>query len=363
MEDVVIVGAGVFGLWTAVAALARGRDVLLLERAGPGAGASGGVIGALAPHVPERWNAKKQFQFEALLALGPSLAALEAEAGGSAGYGRIGRLQPLLTPEARAIATRRAGAAVSQWGARARMEILPPDAWPGWMDPAAAPEGMVFDTLTARLDPAATCALLARVVAARGGRLARAEVRGIAPGRVETAEGVIAARRIVVAAGVESFALMAPLLGRLTGQAVKGQALVLDGPAPRSPLLYGDGTYVLPHATGGIAIGATSERVFEVPLGTDALLEATLARARRLCPAIRDLPVRARWAGLRPRALGRDPMLGPLPGAETVLAATGGFKISFGIGQAVGAAVAAMLDGEPPALPKGFAVAAHLAAD
>ncbi|WP_118135783.1 FAD-binding oxidoreductase [Oceanicella sp. SM1341] len=360
MEDVVILGAGVFGLWTAFAALGRGRDVLLVDRAGPGAGASGGVIGALAPHVPERWNAKKQFQLEALLGLGAALGEAEAAGGGSAGYGRIGRWQPLATPEARARAGARAGAAAERWGGAAGMEILPPDAAAGWLDPAAAPEGIVADTLTARLDPAATCAVLARAVAARGGRLRRAEAVSLGPEGVRLTEGRLRARQVVVAAGAESFALMAPLLGALAGAAEKGQALLLDAPAPALPLLYGDGTYVLPHATGGIAVGATSERAFTDPLGTDAQLDAVLERACRLCPAIRGAPVLRRWAGLRPRALGRDPMLGPLPGAEGVFAATGGFKISFGIGHAAGAAVAAQLDGEDPGLPPGFAPEAHL---
>jgi hypothetical protein len=38
-----------------------------------------------------------------------------------------------------------------------------------------------------------------------------------------------------------------------------------------------------------------------------------------------------RWANVRPRAVGRDPMLGPVPAAPHVLAMAGGFKISFGI--------------------------------
>ena len=29
----------------------------VIDPAGPGAGASGGVVGALAPHAPDKWNA------------------------------------------------------------------------------------------------------------------------------------------------------------------------------------------------------------------------------------------------------------------------------------------------------------------
>jgi len=64
--DVTVLGAGIFGLATAWACAARGAKVQVIDPNGIGAGSSSGVVGALAPHVPEQWNAKKQFQFEAL---------------------------------------------------------------------------------------------------------------------------------------------------------------------------------------------------------------------------------------------------------------------------------------------------------
>lgn len=52
--DVLVVGAGIFGLSCAWACIERGLSVVVAERAAPGAGASGGPVGALAPHLPER---------------------------------------------------------------------------------------------------------------------------------------------------------------------------------------------------------------------------------------------------------------------------------------------------------------------
>ncbi|QPH53860.1 NAD(P)/FAD-dependent oxidoreductase [Pontivivens ytuae] len=360
--EILVIGAGVFGLWTALRARQAGHDVLVVEAGpAPGHGASGGLVGALAPHMPERWNAKKQFQLEALLALGPALAEVERLSGLPTGYGRIGRLVPLATEAARMRAGERAVEAAERWGDAARLEVLPGDAYPRWLSVEAAPQGIAYDTLTGRLNPAATCAALAGAFLALGGRLEVARpVTEVAPGRVETSSGPILAERIVVAAGVAGFDLLAPLVGEVAGRGEKGQALLLEMEAPDLPLLYADGLYVIPHATGGVAVGATSERDYDDPRGTDAQLDAVLERARTVCPRLGVGRVVARWAGERPRANGRDPMVGAVPGGPGVFAAMGGFKIGFGLGEKVGAMLARELAGEDVGWPESFRVEAHL---
>ena len=57
--DVTVRGAGAFGLACAWELTRRGQRVCVIDPGGPGAGASGGIVGALAPHVPENWNPKK----------------------------------------------------------------------------------------------------------------------------------------------------------------------------------------------------------------------------------------------------------------------------------------------------------------
>ena len=67
MADVTVFGAGAFGLSIAWACVKRGASVRVIDPGGVGAGSSGGVVGALAPHVPEQWNPKKAFQLESRL--------------------------------------------------------------------------------------------------------------------------------------------------------------------------------------------------------------------------------------------------------------------------------------------------------
>ena len=65
--DLTVRGGGIFGLSIAWAAVQRGAKVRLIETQRIGAGSSGGVVGALSPHVPENWNPKKAFQLDSLL--------------------------------------------------------------------------------------------------------------------------------------------------------------------------------------------------------------------------------------------------------------------------------------------------------
>jgi glycine/D-amino acid oxidase-like deaminating enzyme len=359
--DVLVVGAGIFGLACARACLARGLSVIVADRDGPGAGASGGLVGALSPHPPERWNCKKAFQHDALHGAEAWWQAVAREGGVDPGFRRCGRLIPLATPAARDLALARAEGALRHWP-EARWTIVAPDHLPGWLDPATTPFGAVWETLSARLHPRRAVAALAAAVTARGGAIRTGwQAEEVSAGRVGFDRGTLTARTVVLAAGTGAFPLIAALTGRTLGQGVKGQAALLAAEARDCPMIYTDGLYIVPHAEGTVAVGSTSETAFADAQATDARLDALIDRARRISPALRDAPVLERWAGLRPRAPRPDPMLGPLPGDPQVLAATGGFKTGFGLAPAVGAALAAMAAGETPPLPPGFTVAEHLA--
>ncbi|WP_246237268.1 NAD(P)/FAD-dependent oxidoreductase [Halovulum dunhuangense] len=357
--DLLVVGAGIFGLSVAWAALKRGLSVAVLEAETPGAGASGGIVGALSPHVPEQWNPKKQFQLDALLSAGTHWAEVAAISGVDPGYARTGRLMPLSDAEARERAADRARGAAVHWGGAAEWRLRD-DADPGWLAGAAC--GAVHETLSARIFPRAAVRALAAAVEARGGRIrSGCAVRAVAGGRVETDMGPVIAGRIVIAAGVPGFGLMAPALGQVAGQGVKGQAALLRADVPPdAPMLYHDGLYVVPHGNGLVAVGSTSENRWDEARATDGLLDDVLVRARALCPALEGAEVVERWAGLRPKARRRDPMLGEIPGLAGVYSANGAFKIGFGIAHHAGALVARMVTGEAVDLPESFTVAHHL---
>ncbi|NLS15497.1 FAD-binding oxidoreductase [Rhizobium sp. P40RR-XXII] len=371
--DLLIVGGGIMGLWAAVHAERLGIQALLVEAGYFGQGASGGLLGALMPHMPDKWSDKKQFQFDALVSLEEEIAALEAGTGLSAGYRRAGRLIPLPKPHLRQIALGHSRDAEAHWRKDERefhWHVLDAAPIPGWIDPTAGESGFVFDTLAARVAPRALLNVLQRFLAgAQHVRLAEGlSVEGIDPEKAvaTTNEGDIRFGRCILAAGYRSF----PILDGLTegrksslGQPVKGQAAMLKADIDGGfPVIFRDGLYIVPHENGLVAVGSTSENRFGDPLSTDGQLDDLLAAARALAPMLAGAEVMERWAGLRPKAVDRDPMVGVHPDHPSLIALTGGFKVSFGLAHRLAEAAVREAADMPCSfkLPQSFTLASHI---
>ena len=123
--DVTVRGAGIFGLSIAWACARRGARVRVVDPFGIGAGSSGGLVGALSPHVPEAWNEKKAFQLESLLMAADWWGEVARVSGRDPGYARSGRLQPLEDDQAVEVARRREGTARELWQGHAVWEGVP----------------------------------------------------------------------------------------------------------------------------------------------------------------------------------------------------------------------------------------------
>ncbi len=107
---------------------------------------------------------------------------------------------------------------------------------------------------------------------------------------------------------------------------------------PSMPTIFRDGLYIVAHEGGHVAVGSTSENRFDEPFSTDGQLDVLLEAAGQLVPALQGAPVLERWAGLRPKAIDRDPMIGIHPDHDGLIALTGGFKVSFGLAHRLAAA-------------------------
>ncbi len=367
--DVAIAGAGIFGLSVAYAAIRAGLRVVVLEADKVGAGSSGGLLGALMPHMPARWNPKKEFQFQALLNLEDHVRELETATGLDCGYSRCGRILPLTTTDKLEHHLERAKESKLRWHPEDTgfsYVVEPAGSRADWLAPEAAPYGIVYETLAARISPRRYLTALSRFVRSHGQLIEGAKVAGFeeTDGLVQLADGQepVAADRLVVSGGFAAFDLIEQLTGERIGRGEKGQALILDGKGLEDrPAIYCDGLYVVPHADGTVAIGSTSDREFDDVAPSPARTAELLERATAFCPSLAGRELISDWAGIRPRCHKRDPLIGKLPGYSGIYAATGGFKISFGIAHLVADCLIAEMTGRNAAhpLPETFRPANH----
>jgi glycine/D-amino acid oxidase-like deaminating enzyme len=344
MADIRVFGAGIFGLSIAWACLGRGAAVEVVDPHGIGAGSSGGLVGALAPHVPENWNVKKQVQFDSLDMAEAFWAEVAAAGGEDPGYGRTGRVQPVADEAALALARVREGSAADLWQGRYTWRVVPEADFPGLL---TSPTGwLIHDTLSARMHPRRACAALAAAIRARGGHIVPE------PSPRPAVE--------VWATGAAGLAELTQARGRLVGQGIKGQAALLRADLRDAPQLFAEALHIVPHADGTTAIGSTTERDYDDPTATDAQLDALVETARRLCPALRAAPVIERWAGLRPRSRSRAPMLGAHPLRPGAFIANGGFKIGFGMAPGIAGMMADLVLEHTDRIPEAFRPEASL---
>ena len=328
--DVTVMGAGVFGLSVAYACAVRGASVRVIDPHGIASGSSGGLIGALAPHVPENWNDKKAFQFDSLIMADAFWRKVSELAGADVGYFRSGRLQPLADDRAVELARARALSAQNLWQGKAVWTVEAAGS-STWMPPS--PSGLVVhDTLSGLIHPRRATRALADAVVALGGEVVR---EGATVGKIIWATGWAGMKEI-------------------GGNGVKGQAALLRYDAIGQPQLFADALHIIPHGDGTVAVGSTSEREFDAPFQTDAALDDVLARAYAAFPVLAGAVVVERWAGVRPRSKSRAPVLGLHPIRTGEYIANGGFKIGFGMAPKVGEVMADfILDGHD-AIPEGF---------
>jgi glycine oxidase len=343
MVDITIKGAGIFGLSIAWACVKRGARVQIIDPNGPASGSSGGIVGALAPHVPENWNTKKAFQLDSLLIAQAFWTEVEQIGGGTSGYARDGRLQPIADDNALDLARQRAQTAQKLWGDHAHWQVerATGAAW----EPNSPSGWLIRDTLTALIHPRKACEALVKALQTHG-----VSISSDAPEQGQ----------VLWAIGVTGLEALTAGHHRLVGAGVKGQAALLNYDAAGMPQLFAGGVHIVPHLDGTVAIGSTSEREYNSATKTDTQLDAVIDAARHAVPALANTPVIQCWAGVRPRSRSRAPMLGAWPDKPGHFIANGGFKIGFGMAPKIADVMAdLMLEGNDQ-IPLGFHVEDNL---
>lgn len=403
--DVLVLGAGVIGLVSALRLLRSGRSVTVLERKAPGAGASHGNCGTITPsHVPLhrpgtvakalRWMFTPDAPFRVAPRLDWELAAWMLRFSrlcNTRDYHRVARqkahymlasrdrLAELIREEGLNCEFTESGTmyvyrseqafAAAEDDARLLVDIaVPVQVLSGVaarrMEPAlnGSIVGAHYHPGDARLRPDRYVAELARAIREAGGQILEGEeiqgferdgdrLIGVRTGQGEHSVGQLAGQ-VVFALGAWS-----PLIGRQLGlklpiQPGKGYSITYSRPerAPAIPLVLKERGVCVTRWDSGYRLGSTMEFAGY----DDSLNPVRLAALERGAAEYLDQPtgprLEERWSGWRPMVPDDMPIIGRAPGWKNLWLATGHGMLGVSLSAITGELIAELITGRAPSM-------------
>ncbi len=329
--DILVVGGGVIGCSIAYELAKASFAVTLVERGTPGCEASSAGAGMLAPQAESSAPSPRLGLGLASKALYAELALeLRERTGLDVEYETSGNLHCFLDEGDESV-----GRAACAWQREAglKAELLSrADALALEPDLSAEVRGALFFPEDHWVNNPRLVTALATGAAQGRARFVTGEVTALlrAGDRVtgaQVGEDQIRAGAVVLAAGAWSGQLAATAGLRLPVGPVRGQIVCLEGiPRRHRHLLHIKDHYLVPRVNGEILIGASVEWAGFAKQVTVEYVRSALDAAMRLAPALGRLPIKATWAGFRPWAPDELPIIGPWPGLEGLVVATGHFR-------------------------------------
>jgi D-amino-acid dehydrogenase len=356
--DAIVVGGGVVGASSAYHLVRLGAKTLLVDRwhDGRATDAGAGILSTAEdlndPDPYDRFAAHAARYYPALV------RQLEAEGGGDTGYGECGSLTVAVGEDEVASFDRvRAGffgGRPSLGAARAGdYADLTPEQARALFPPLAQVRGAIHCARGARVDGRLLAGALRRAASASDLKVRAAPVDQIII-RHRAVEGVsvegeiVPGKHVVLAAGAWSKELGRRIGVRIPVEPQRGQLVHLDHAGSDTgawPIVMAfRGHYMVPWPDNRLVVGATRETgTGFAPRTTVAGVMTVLHEALRVAPGLRDASIREIRVGLRPASADGLPILGPVPGAEGLMLATGHGSIGLQLGPYSGKVIADLI--------------------
>ena len=311
-----VIGGGIIGLLTARELAEAGERVTLVEMGETGRESSWAGGGILSPLYPWRYKDPVTALARWSQDVYPHLCSALHDATG---------IDPEYTPSGFLILDTEEAEQAAGWAARTGMEIEPID-------------GASLHEREPELGPRPAAALLMPGIGqVRNPRLAKSlraavqerivlreqeEVTGLSVGDgriqgVRTAQGEIAAERVVVCTGAWTAKLLEQLGRAPDIEPVRGQMMLfLGAPGLINHITLYRERYIIPRRDGHVLIGSTLERTGFVKATTAEAKESLYRDAVEMFPILKRTPIEDHWAGLRPGSPSGIPYIGAYPGVE-----------------------------------------------
>ncbi len=353
--DVVVIGAGVVGCSAAYYLAREGVNVTLVEREAIGSGASAHATGSLSllgaefsPGASFQMARASSAEFQQIV------PELEAATGMDLLYQRRPSLRLALDGDEADLI-------------RSLMVWQQPHVEMHWIDagevhaiePRLSPSiiGAVYEDESAQLDSYRLNLALGRGAELKGANLLYREVTGLVTdgatvSGVRTASGEIHCGTVVVAAGTWSRAFTPWLDFPVPVRPMKGERLLLSYPGEPLPVLISSPKrgHMVSRMDGFTSVGSTGGRDYdqkELFWGeefdrqpTESARLEILQRAIDVFPDLERAELVQQLAGSRPLSPDSKPIIGPVPGREGVLLATGHTTKGIHLGPVTGRIIA-----------------------
>ncbi len=350
MNRIIIVGGGVIGMLTALELAQARQSVVLFERAETGREASWAGGGILSPLFPWRYlDSVTRLASWSQAAYPDFCSRLAQDTGIDPEYTKNGMI--LVAPDESDQA--------EHWAQRHQRNLVSIDApqfrqlEPRAADPADAAFWMphVAQVRNPRLIRALRRQLESLGVQLRTGQLVQRLLYDSGRCRGVHADGEHRADAVIVCSGAWSGELLRNYPSPPSIHPVRGQMLLFRAaPGTISRIVLEANRYVIPRRDGRTLFGSTLEEVGFDKQTTTAAHDELRAIATQRFPVLRDFPIEAHWAGLRPSSPAGVPYIGPHPQIGGLFINSGHYRNGIVLGLASARLAADLVLGHPPIL-------------